>query len=123
MGKTPEEVLEIVVRAADDRLAKDIVALDMQGISVMTDYNVITHATNRRLLNAIANGVVEAAAEAGIEEENVEGKQGGSWILIDLGSVIFHVFDAEEREHYNLESLWTEAPEVDLSAWVTEDEK
>lgn len=120
MGKTPEELLEIVVKTADDRQAKDIIAIDMKGISILADYNVISHASNKRLINAIAESVVEAAAKAGIEVKSIEGKQNGSWVLIDLGDVIFHVFDEEERSHYQLESLWTEAPTVDITEWVTE---
>jgi len=120
MGKTPEELLELVVKTADDRQAKDIIAIDMRGISILADYNVISHASNKRLINAIADSIVEAATKAGIEVKNIEGKQSGNWVLIDLGDVIFHVFDEEERSHYKLESLWTEAPTVDITDWITE---
>jgi len=120
MGNTPEELLELVVRTADDRQAKDIIPIDMRGISVLTDYNVISHASNKRLINAIADSIVEAATKAGIEVKSIEGKQNGDWVLIDLGDVIFHVFDEEERSHYRLESLWTEAPTVDITDWVNE---
>ena len=120
MGNTPEELLELVVRTADDRQAKDIIAIDMRGLSVLTDYNVISHASNKRLINAIADSIVEAAAKLGIEVKSIEGKQNGDWVLIDLGDVIFHVFDEEERNHYRLESLWTEAPTVDITDWVNE---
>lgn len=121
MTKTPEEVLELVVRTADDRRAKDILAIDMKEISVMSDYNVITHASNSRLINAIAESIVEEAQKAGIEVRNIEGKQAGNWVLIDLGSVILHVFDEDERSHYNLEGLWTEGPLVDISDWLIEE--
>lgn len=121
MTKTPEELLEIVVRAADALRAKDIIAIDMRGLSILTDFNVITHASNTRLINAIADAVVKAAEEAGVNVRNIEGKQGGNWTLIDLGDVIFHVFDEDERSHYKLESLWTEAPTVDISNWIVEE--
>lgn len=123
MAKTPEELVEIVVRTADDRRAKDIMAIDMKEISVMSDYNVITHASNSRLINAIAEAVVAEAQKAGVNPNNinVEGKQAGSWVLIDLGSVILHVFDEDERSHYNLEGLWTEGQLVDISDWITEE--
>lgn len=120
MTKTPEELLELVVRTADDRQAKDIVAIDMRGLSILTDFNVITHASNSRLINAIADSIVEAAEKADIDVLNIEGKQAGNWVLIDLGDVVFHVFDEEERSHYRLESLWTEAPNVDVSEWIVE---
>lgn len=120
MGNTPEELLELVVRTADDRQAKDIIAMDMREISILTDYNVIAHASNKRLINAIADSIVEAATKAGIEVKSIEGKQSRDWVLIDLGDVIFHVFDEEERSRYRLESLWTEAPTVDITDWMNE---
>lgn len=121
MKKTPEELLEIVVRAADQLRAQDITVIDMRGISVLADYSVITHASNDRLINAIANNVVQEVQKLGLEVGNIEGKQGGNWTLIDLGDIIFHVFDEEERSHYKLESLWTEAPNVDISEWIVEE--
>lgn len=120
MIKTPEELLELVVRTADDRKAQDIIAIDMRGLSIITDFNVITHASNSRLINAIAESVVAEAEKAGVEVLNIEGKQGGNWVLIDLGDVVFHVFDEEERSHYQLEKLWTEAGNVDISQWIVE---
>lgn len=121
MSKTSEELLEIVVRAADQLKAKDIIAIDMRGLSILTDFNVITHASNNRLINAIAEAVADASEKAGVPVKNIEGKQGGTWTLIDLGDVIFHVFDEEERSHYKLENLWTEAPTMDLSEWIIEE--
>ena len=118
MGKTPEELLELVVRTADDRQAKDIIAIDVREVSILTDYNVIMHASNRRLINAIAETLVDEATKAGVTVKNIEGKQAGTWILIDLGDVIIHIFDEEERNHYKLESLWTGAPSVDISDWI-----
>ena len=120
MSITPEELLELVVKTADDRKAQDLTAFEMKNLSVMSDYNVVLHASNTRLINAIAESIVDEAQKAGIEPKNIEGKQSSSWLLIDLGAVIVHVFDEEERAHYNLEGLWTEAPSVDLSDWVTE---
>lgn len=120
MAKTPEELLELVVRTADDRQAKDIIAIDVRGRSILADYNVVAHASNTRLMNAITEMVVDAAAKAGVTAKSVEGKQSGSWILVDLGDVIFHVFDEEERSNYKLESLWTDAPTVDITDWIVE---
>lgn len=120
MTKTPEELLELVVRTADDRQAKDIVAIDMRGLSIITDFNVITHASNSRLVNAIAESIIDAAEKADVTVINIEGKQDGNWVLVDLGDVVFHVFDEDERSHYRLESLWAEAESVDISQWIVE---
>lgn len=120
MGKTPEALLESVIRAADDKQAKDIIVLDMKELSIMSDYNVIMHASNSRLINAIADTVVDAGEKIGYVAKSIEGKQAGNWVLIDLGSVIVHVFDEEERSRYQLEGLWAEAPNVDITNWITE---
>lgn len=121
MGKTPEELLESIVKAIDGKRAQDIVALDMKGISILSDYNIITHASNNRLINAIADAAVAAARENGYEAESIEGKKTGNWLLVDLGSVIVHIFSQEERSHYQLEGLWSEAKNVDITDWLVED--
>lgn len=120
MGNKVEELLENVIKAADGKRAQDIIALDMKGLSIMSDYNVITHASNSRLINAIADAVVEAGRETGYEVESIEGKKTGNWLLIDLGSVIVHIFSEEERSHYQLEGLWSEAETVDISDWLVD---
>ena len=119
MTKTALEILELAVRAADDRLAQDIVALDLRNVTPIADYFVVTHARNDKQLDAIVDSVVEAAHKEGLEVKNVEGKDGGKWVLIDLVEVIIHVFHYTERDHYNLEKLWSDAPLVDVSAWVS----
>lgn len=118
MGKTPEELVESIVKAIDDKRAQDIVVLDMKGISIMSDYNIITHASNSRLINAIADAVVETGRENGYEVDSIEGKQAGNWLLVDLGSVIVHIFSPEERNHYQLEGLWSEAKNVNVTEWL-----
>lgn len=118
MVKTTEKLLESVVKAADSKRAEDIVVLDMKGISIMSDYNVIMHASNNRLINAIADAVVETGLENGYETYNIEGQKNGNWLLVDLGSVIVHIFSEEERSHYQLEGLWSEAKNVDVTDWL-----
>lgn len=118
MAKSAEEVLELVVKAADDKRAVDIMALDMKGISLLSDYNVIMHGNSDRQIGAIAEGIIDSAEENGIEIKRIEGKDSAKWILIDLGDVIAHVFNQEERDFFRLESLWTEALDVDITQWI-----
>ena len=119
MTKTALEVLELVVRAADDRLAQDIVAMDVRNVTPIADYFVVTHARNEKQLDAVVDSIIEAAHKAQVEVKNVEGKDGGKWVLIDLVEVIVHVFYYAERDHYNLEKLWQDAPLVDVQAWLS----
>lgn len=113
-----KEKLELVVKAADDRLAKDIMALEVRDLTPIADYFVIMDASNERQLQAIVNAIVEACDKAQVPVRNVEGKNGGRWVLIDLNDIVVHVFHYSERGHYNLEKIWLDAPMVDISAWL-----
>jgi ribosome-associated protein len=115
-----KELLKVVVEAADSKRAEDIVALDVQGISLLADYFVIMQANSERQVKAIADIIEEKVEEAGFEVRNVEGKDGANWILLDLGDVVVHVFKTETRQFYNLEKLWSDAPLADIGDWVKE---
>ncbi|AMG50898.2 MULTISPECIES: ribosome silencing factor [Enterococcus] len=111
-------MLEIAVKAADSKHAEDIMALDVREISLLADYFVICSGNSERQINAIIDEVIDKEEESQVSVRRVEGKDGGKWVLIDLGDVIVHVFSASERAFYNLEKLWSDAPLVDLNEWV-----
>lgn len=113
-----KKMLEIAVKAAEDKRGEDIVALDLQPVSLIADYFMIVDAASTRQVQAVADSIEDAVEKAGIKIQRVEGYNAAKWVLIDLGDVMVHVFQKEERAHYNLEKLWVEAPLVDLSDWV-----
>lgn len=106
------------MKAADDKRAEEIIAMDVSKVSLLADYFVICHGNNDRQVLAIANEIEEKAEKAGYKISRIEGKDSAKWVLIDLNDVIVHVFYGEERSFYNLEKLWRDAPLVDISAMV-----
>ncbi|TWE02462.1 ribosome-associated protein [Neobacillus bataviensis] len=109
-----QELLKIAVKAADDKRAEDILALDMRGISLIADYFIICHGNSDKQVQAIAREMKEKAQEDGYDVKRIEGFDEATWVLIDLGDVVAHVFHRDERSYYNLERLWGDAPHVDI---------
>lgn len=105
-----EEWVKYLAEAADDKKAHDLVILKMQGISIMADYFIICHGDSEKQVQAISTALRKAADEKGIMVHRMEGYDQARWVLIDLGDVIAHVFHRDERDYYQLEKLWGDAP-------------
>ncbi|HVM29798.1 MAG TPA: ribosome silencing factor [Candidatus Limnocylindrales bacterium] len=99
-----------IVELAADKKANDVVLLEIGQLTALADYFVICSAPSERQLGAIADGVIEGLREEGVRPIGREGSAGAHWLLIDYGSVILHVMGTPEREFYQLERLWAEAP-------------
>lgn len=113
------ELLKIAVKAADDKRAEDILALNMKGISLIADYFIICHGNSDKQVQAIAREMKDKAQENGIVVNKMEGFDEARWILIDLGDVVAHVFHRDERSYYNLERLWGDAPLEDIHSQLS----
>ncbi|EJN55446.1 ribosome silencing factor [Loigolactobacillus coryniformis] len=113
-----KEILEIAVRAADSKRAEDIIALDVRDVSLLADYFVVMQGGSKRQMDAILEEIMEKEEDAGITVKRVEGKNSDKWVLLDLGDVVVNIFNPEERAYYNLEKLWANAENVDLTAWI-----
>lgn len=111
---TEHTLLQMAYQAAEEKKAEDIVVLNMEGISLLADYFVICSGNSDRQVQAIARELIEKSNEAGNEVKSVEGFDSARWILVDLGDVVAHVFHKDERDYYNLERLWREAPEMEI---------
>ncbi len=100
-------------RVAADNKARDVLVLDMRGITPLYDFFVLATGHSRRQIHTIAEEVDAALRAAGDRRLAIEGYQASKWVVQDYGDVIVHVFDAETREYYTLEELWADAPRVD----------
>ncbi len=105
------ELLDLTVKTLSDKLAKDIVTVDMRAVSPYTDAFVIATAANVRQANALADYVQDAAEKQGYEVKSREGTSGSTWALLDLGEVVVHIFTEETRKQYRLEELWADQPQ------------
>ncbi len=97
-----------------DKKAMDIVALDVRGISPITESLVVATATSVRHAQGLANHVLDKVNEEKLEYLGMEGSQQGSWILIDLNDVLIHIFQVDNRQFYNIEGLWSEGTPIEL---------
>ena len=98
--------IDLVVKACEDKIAKDVLSIKLQEGMAIADYFVIATGNTSSQTQAIADEVEKVALENGMTLVGVEGYREGSWILVDLGDIIVHVFTPEAREYYNLERLW-----------------
>ena len=92
-----------------------IKVLDVKDLTSIADYFIISSVMNKKQAQASADEVEEKLEEAGIKVIRKEGYREGNWILMDFGDVIVHIFTDEERQHYDLDSLWKDAPSEDYS--------
>jgi ribosome-associated protein len=108
-----------VQRAADalaDRKAQEIVVLDLRGLSDAADFFVIASGTSDTHVRAVADHVMETLAGVGVRAHHAEGLAQGRWALLDFVDFVVHVFHPSQRDFYQLERLWGDAPRVALVA-------
>jgi ribosome-associated protein len=104
----------VAAAAADDKKGNDIVVLDVGDIISITDYFVIASGGNTRQVRTIVDSIEQRLREqADARPRAEEGREGGTWVLLDYGDIVVHVFLDETREYYSLERLWADAPRVD----------
>ncbi len=100
--------------AASDKLAEDILAIDVSEKIVITDVFVMCSAANERQVKAVVDGVEERLHGLGAKPLRREGEGEGRWVLLDFGDIVVHVQLAEERIHYAIERLWKDCPLIAL---------
>ena len=103
---------QFIVDVSADKLAEDILLLDLRGLAPFTDFFVIMSAESSRQIEALEQDLTQTLKEAGVPRHRREGTSASGWVLLDFSNVIIHIFSPEEREFYDLERLWQRAPQV-----------
>ncbi len=108
----PIDVAQLIVDVASDKLAGDIVMLDLRSLTSFADYFVIMSAESSRQIEALEEDITGSTKDASISRHHREGAAASGWVLLDFSDVIVHIFSPEERDFYGLERLWARAPQV-----------
>lgn len=116
MTASPEalEMAAIAARAADEKLATDIVAIDVSGQLVITDCFVVASAETERQVNSVVEEIEDKLREAGHKPLRREGTREGRWALLDYNELVVHVQHVDERDYYSLDRLWKDCPVVEI---------
>ncbi len=101
-----EALVQLAVAALEDLKGQDIITIDVQGKTSVTDYMIIASGSSSRHVKSLAENVLEKAKEQGVRPLGSEGLDGGEWALLDLGDVVVHVMQVPTRQFYDLERLW-----------------
>lgn len=106
---TPKKLAALIVKAAQDTKAVDLVLLDLAGLTSFTDYFVVCSGRSDTQVRAIADNIQKSLKAKSRRPLHIEGYERGLWVLVDFGDVVAHVFYHEMRDYYNLEKLWSDA--------------
>jgi len=118
-----ERAVELAIaaaRAAAEKKAEEIIAIDVSERFALTDVFLVLSGSNDRQVRAIVDAVEEAMARAGAKRRMREGFEEAHWVLLDYDEIMIHVQQAEDREYYALERLWKDCPVITLPAGLAE---
>ena len=107
-----KEMARIAYHALSDKKGEDIKVIDITGISVLADYFIIANGNSDSQVNALVDNVEEELHKAGYSLRQREGQASGSWVLLDFGDIIVHVFDKENRLFYDLDRIWKDGKDI-----------
>jgi ribosome-associated protein len=111
-----KNIADTVVDALENLKARDIRVLDVRKMTSITDTMIVASGTSDRQVRSLADNVIKKCKEAGERPIGVEGIESGEWVLVDLADVLVHVMLPKIRDFYNLEKLWTSAPDAGAAA-------
>lgn len=108
-----KELKDFICEKLDENFGKDITVLDVQNLTVETDYFVICSAKSVRQVSALADLIKDKCEDAGVKASHYDIQNGSKWAVVDFGDVIMHVFNDETRLFYSLEKLWGNGENVE----------
>lgn len=114
MENKSKQMAKIACAALEEKKAEDLKVINIEEVSVLADYFIITSGTNKNQVQALVVNVEEALGKAGYHAKQVEGYQTANWILLDYGDIIIHVFDSENRLFYDLERIWRDGKSISV---------
>lgn len=118
-GYSPRELANTIIGVLDEKKANGLKLLYVENKTIIADYFIICSGTSNTQIKALANEVEFKLGEAGVCPSHIEGLNEASWILLDYASVIVHIFNSETRNFYNLEKLWKDSEEIDISQYIS----
>ena len=110
-----KEMTKIAFEALEDKKGENVCAIDISSVSVLADYFVIANGNSDSQVRALVDNVEEKMHKAGYELKEQEGNNSGTWVLLDYGDIIIHIFDRENRPFYNLERIWSDGKDVEMN--------
>lgn len=116
-----QEMARLACKALDEKKGQDIKVIDIHEVSVIADYFIIASGSNQNQVQAMVDNVEEKLGRAGFEPKQIEGTKNSSWILMDYGDLIVHVFDEENRLFYDLERIWRDGKVLDAKEFLEEE--
>lgn len=115
------EMTKLAVKVLDEKKAMDIKVIDIHEVSVLADYFIIASGSNQNQVQAMVDNVEEQLGKAGYEPKQIEGTKNSSWILMDYGDLIIHIFDEENRLFYDLERIWRDGKIMETNEFLSQD--
>lgn len=107
-----KKMVKLAYDALDEKKGEDIQIIEIKDISIIADYFIIANGTNASQVDALVHSVSDKLGREGIEPKRIEGVRSASWILMDYGDIVVHVFSKEDRLFYNLERIWRDGKTV-----------
>ena len=106
-------MVKLAYEALEEKKGEDIQIIEIKDISIIADYFIIANGTNASQVDALVDSVKNTLGKNGFEPKRIEGIRSASWILLDYGDVVVHVFSKEDRLFYNLERIWRDGKTID----------